>query len=109
MPYLKKFGYQLVKNGYEIVPIKPGAKAPSLPGWQNIRATCEDVDKWANNGHRDGGIGVLCRNVVAVDIDCYTASLNHQLLDWLKDNVAPARSAWARTLSASWFCAPRSP
>lgn len=87
MPYLNKFGHQLVKNGYEIVPIKPGAKAPSLPGWQNIRATCEDVEKWANNGHRDGGIGVLCRNVIAVDIDCYTASLNHQLLDWLKDNV----------------------
>ena len=87
MPYLSKHGHQLVQNGYEIVPIKPGAKAPSLSGWQNIRATCADVDKWSSNGHRDGGIGILCRNVVAIDIDCYTVSLNHMLLDWLKTNV----------------------
>lgn len=85
--FLKTYGHKLLDGGYEIVPIKPGAKAPSLPGWQNIRATHEDVDKWAGNGHRDGGIGVLCRNVVAIDIDCYTGSLNHMLLDWLKANV----------------------
>lgn len=85
--FLKTYGHKLLDGGYEIVPIKPGAKAPSLPGWQNIRATHEDVDRWAGNGHRDGGIGVLCRNVVAIDIDCYTGSLNHMLLDWLKANV----------------------
>ena len=85
--FLRNFGHKLVDHGYEIVPIKPGAKAPSLPAWQNIRATREDVDEWAGNGHRDGGIGVLCRNVVAIDIDCYTGSLNHMLLDWLKSNV----------------------
>lgn len=85
--WLQKYGHALVDRGYEIVPIKHGKKAPMLPGWQDIRAGHEDVDRWASNGHRDGGIGILCRNVVAIDIDCHDKSLNHMLLDWLKDNV----------------------
>jgi len=69
------------------VPIKKGAKAPMLKGWQDIRATHIDVDKWLGNGHADGGVGILCRNTIAVDIDCLDAPLNHKLLRWLDENV----------------------
>lgn len=85
--FLNKYGHPLVEHGYRVVPIKPGAKAPSLSGWQHLNATKADIDKWAGNGHRDGGVGVLCGDVIAVDIDCHTASLNHQLLSWLAANV----------------------
>ena len=87
MAFLKEHGHQLVDRGYEIVPIMKGKKAPMIKGWQDIRATHDDVDKWLSNGHRDGGVGVLCRNTVAVDIDCLDAPLNHKLLTWLDENV----------------------
>lgn len=87
MAFLKEHGHALVERGYEIVPIMKGKKAPMLKGWQDIRATHDDVDKWLGNGHADGGVGVLCRNTVAVDIDCLDAPLNHKLLQWLDENV----------------------
>jgi hypothetical protein len=90
MGFLKQYGHRLVDMGYEIVPIKKGKKAPVLPGWQEIRATHDDVDAWAANGHRDGGIGVLCRQTIAVDIDCHDKKLNYDLIHWLQENVGQA-------------------
>ena len=87
MAFLKAHGHTLVDSGSEIVPIMKGKKAPMIKGWQEIRATHDDVDKWLANGHADGGVGVLCRNTVAVDIDCLDAPLNHKLLRWLDENV----------------------
>ena len=87
MAFLKEYGHQLVDKGYEIVPLKKGKKFPMISGWQDIRATHADVDKWLSNGHADGGVGVLCRNTVAVDIDCLDAKVNYDLLHWLKTNV----------------------
>ena len=88
--YLKEFGHRLVDQGYEIVPLKKGKKFPMITGWQDIRATHEDVDKWLGNGHADGGVGVLCRSTIAVDIDCLDAKVNYDLLHWLKANVGDA-------------------
>lgn len=87
MPFLSEFGHNLVDLGYEIVPIKKGKKFPTLQGWQDIRATREDVDNWLGNGHADGGVGVLCRKTVAVDIDCLDKGINHRLLHWLDENI----------------------
>lgn len=87
MAFLKEHGHALVDRGYEIVPIMRGKKAPMVKGWQDIRATHDDVDKWLGNGHADGGVGVLCRHTVAVDIDSLDAPLNHKLLRWLDENV----------------------
>lgn len=87
MAFLKQYGHQLVDRGYEIVPIKKGKKAPMLAGWQDIRATHQDVDKWLSNGHADGGVGILCRKTVAVDIDCLDAKVNYDLLHWIENNI----------------------
>ena len=87
MAFLQQYGHRMVDMGYEIVPIKKGKKAPVLPGWQDIRATHDDVDTWSGNGHKDGGIGVLCRKTIAVDIDCHDRKLNYDLIHWLKENI----------------------
>lgn len=87
MGFLKEYGHRLVDQGYEIVPIMKSKKAPMISGWQDIRATHNDVDTWLNNGHADGGVGVLCRNTVAVDIDCYDKDKNKKLVMWLEENV----------------------
>lgn len=85
--FLKKHGHELVDQGYEIVPIKKGRKAPMLAGWQDIRATHKDVDMWLSNGHADGGVGILCRKTAAVDIDCLDKKVNYDLLHWLSENI----------------------
>lgn len=90
MPFLQQYGHKMVESGYEIVPIKKGKKAPVLQGWQDIRATHEDVNRWSSNGHKDGGIGVLCRKTVAVDIDCHDKKLNYDLIHWIKENIGEA-------------------
>lgn len=87
MGFLKLHGHQLVDLGYKIVPLKKANKMPLLRGWQDIRATHEDVDKWLGNGHRDGGVGVLCIETIAVDIDCLDANLNRKLISWIDQNV----------------------
>lgn len=87
MTFLKEHGHNLVDLGYEIVPIKKGKKFPTLRGWQDVRATKEDVDGWLGNGHADGGVGVLCRKTAAVDIDCLDKQINHRLLHWLDENI----------------------
>lgn len=87
MAFLEQHGHDLVDKGYEIVPIKKGKKFPTISGWQDIRATGEDVDRWLANGHAEGGIGILCRQTVAVDIDCLDKAMNHRLLHWLDENV----------------------
>ncbi|WP_348681617.1 DUF5906 domain-containing protein [Alteromonas mediterranea] len=88
MNFLNEHGHSLVELGYEIVPIKKGEKFPTLRGWQDVRATKTCVDKWLGNGHAEAGVGILCRNTVAVDIDCLNAKINYDLLHWLKENVA---------------------
>ena len=87
MGFLRLHGHDLVDLGYEIVPIKKAKKMPLLRGWQDIRATHADVDGWLSNGHRDGGVGILCRKTVAVDIDCLDKALNRKLIAWVDANV----------------------
>ena len=87
MPFLEDYGHKLVDNGYKIVPIKKGFKAPMLSGWQNFDSSHEMVDQWLANGHKDGGVGVLCSSTVACDIDCYDKAVNRKMWEWLRKNV----------------------
>ena len=67
---LKELGHTLLKKGYKPIPIKKGFKSPAIRGWQNTKATPEDVEKWAGIP-RHGGYGVLTARTPGVDIDCH--------------------------------------
>ena len=69
MSALREHGSKLVELGYEIVPIDAGTKRCTRPGWQNLRAKEEDVQKWLANGSADAGVGIIARNTVAIDVD----------------------------------------
>lgn len=69
---LRAYGAKLLANGYSIIPIPAGTKAPVGKGWQNIKATEGDVNAWAANArYRNGNIGFLAKYTPAVDIDIY--------------------------------------
>lgn len=83
-PYLKHHGNDLVDNGYEIVPIKPGTKYPDLPGWQNADAR-ELLPKWLGNGHANSGIGILTKHTPAIDIDCHDQEMVDATIDKIEE------------------------
>lgn len=58
-----------VANGYRPIPIPTGEKGPRLPGWQNMRASGDDVAGWRQTHPDCGNTGIVCGNVVGVDID----------------------------------------
>lgn len=55
---------QLVEHGYRPVPIVPGWKHPPMRGWTTFR-----VDDAAIAEYRDHGCGLLCGELIGVDID----------------------------------------
>lgn len=87
MNYLKEYGSKLIKNGYKIIPIKPGFKAPSIAGWQKVNATQETLNKWLANGYEDHGIGILTEYSPAIDIDVQDFEIVEKLLTWCKKNL----------------------
>jgi hypothetical protein len=81
---MRQHADRLVDNGYKIIPIIPRGKKPGLysssGGWINFRnwntfnPSPDDVEEWKT--WPDVGIGVVCGNVCAVDIDILDPDLN---------------------------------
>lgn len=84
--FMAQHGLQMLRNGYAVVPIMPGSKvpgsyyAPPGIGWAAMKnwssfgpepASERLVAKWC--AFPDAGVGVVCGNVVAVDIDLMDA------------------------------------
>lgn len=67
--YLREHGADLVASGYPVIPIEPGKKHPNMSGWSELSATVADVEKWLSNGFANGGVGILSKNLPAIDID----------------------------------------
>ena len=66
---LAHLGSRLIDNGYSIVPIAVGKKAPGFDGWSKVRSTKPQLDEWITSGHRQSGAGILTKHTPAVDID----------------------------------------
>ena len=61
-------GPLLRKVGYDVIPVKAGAKAPAIPSWQH-GLTLEETLKCAANGHADNNVGLLASRYPGVDLD----------------------------------------
>jgi len=66
---LRRYGAQLLENGYSILPIPAGRKGPTEPKWQKIQANEKLVRKWSNGAYKNGNIGFHTKYTPAVDID----------------------------------------
>jgi hypothetical protein len=77
--YLEKYGPLALRNGYEIIPIKPGTKRPPFDGWEDIRATKKQLDRWIESRAKHG-VGILTRLTPLVDIDCRDPEIVKQMI-----------------------------
>lgn len=68
--FLKLHGVNLINQGYVVVPIQPGKKAPGFDGWGKASGTVAEVHGWLGNGFKDHGVGILTAITCAIDIDC---------------------------------------
>ena len=89
---LARHGKEVAANGYPVIPIKLGGKAPRFSGWEHTpNATPEMIDAWLSDRQHDGaGVGILTKFTPAVDIDVLDADLVRELVSWISDNIAPA-------------------
>lgn len=88
--YLAQHGTALIQNGYSIIPIPPGKKAPGFEGWQNTKATPNMVKEWVDNGHRDSGVGILTKNNPVIDLDILDPEVAKMMEDWCLLNIGDA-------------------
>lgn len=66
---LAVFGSELIDNGFAIVPIAVGKKAPNFDNWEKSRSTKPQLADWIENGHRKAGVGILTKWTPGVDLD----------------------------------------
>lgn len=85
--YLKQYGQQLLAAGYEVLPIKPGAKRPPLKNWELLEITPELVDQWLANGNAKAGVGVRTAKTPAVDLDIRDQETVDRMVDWCQTNI----------------------
>jgi hypothetical protein len=66
---LAYLGAELIDNGYQVVPIAVGKKAPGFDNWVQSRSTKPQLIEWVENGHLHSGVGILTKHTPGVDLD----------------------------------------
>lgn len=89
---MEKYGLKLLRNGYNVIPITPGGKAPGINHWQKIQTTEEHVRRWRSNGFADAGIGITTGTLVFIDLDIPNDGVEI-MVKWCYEvlGIAPAR------------------
>lgn len=88
-PFAKR-GLAIVRNGYGIIPIRRGKKAPAMDEWERKYIRTEAQFEAAVAEFGGYGIGIVTKHTPAVDIDCMDARISAEMLQWCLDNLGPA-------------------
>lgn len=88
--FFARHGRRLIENGYGIVPISKGSKAPAIEDWQvkyvrTVERFNDLVKKYSNHG-----VGIVTKHTPAVDIDVRDPALVAEFTAWLHENIGPA-------------------
>lgn len=91
--FLDLHGEALIDQGYTVVPIQQGKKAPGYDGWQKSKPSKDQVKEWLTGGFKNAGVGILTRFTCAIDIDCRNETTAAKFAQWCVDRigVAPMR------------------
>lgn len=88
--YLARHGAALIGNGYNVLPIRPGEKAPGPKDWQDIQSTPPLLKKWLSNGYAASGVGILTKMNPAIDIDVLDEDITQQMIEFVRSHVGDA-------------------
>lgn len=88
--YLALHGAKLVEQGYTVVPIQVGKKAPGFDGWQKSRATTAQINDWLKGGHKWSGVGIITKHTPAIDIDVRDEEVALKVEKWVRENIGDA-------------------
>lgn len=88
--FLRLHGTALVDQGYTVVPIQHGKKAPGFDGWQKAKATSAQVKEWLDSGFKNAGVGILTKFTCAIDIDCRDEAAALFFEAWCVEHVGKA-------------------
>lgn len=88
--FLHRHGQEMILNGYSIVPILPGKKAPGFDGWQKTRSTRSQLTTWLSEGQGRCGVGILTRDTPAIDIDVMDEDLAAKLEAFCQERLGEA-------------------
>lgn len=88
--HLALHGTALIDQGYTVVPIQQGKKAPGFEGWQKAKPTKDQVKGWLNEGFKNAGVGILTKFTCAIDIDCMDEPTALMFEKWCIENIGTA-------------------
>lgn len=88
--YLARHGDTLIDQGYSVVPIQQGKKAPGFDGWQKSKSTKSQVKDWLNDGFKNAGVGILTKVTCAIDIDCLDSTTALKFERWCLNEIGDA-------------------
>jgi hypothetical protein len=82
---------RLLAAGYSPLPVN--GKAPSIPGWQDIQATNEQINAWEDKYTNATNTGILTRVTPAIDIDVLDPIIADELQELAERliGISPAR------------------
>src|ERR1700740_1301997 len=72
---LAQHGRTLLDNGYAVVPIAVGKKAPGFDDWNKIKVTRGQIADWLDSGPRHSGRGHRTKDTPAIDLDIRNAEI----------------------------------
>src|SRR5215204_6938738 len=88
------YGHTVLDNGFEVVPITPGTKFPTLNDWRSLpKITHKLVSKWIANSHSRDGIGIRTKFTPFLDIDIQDIECRDDVVKFAEDliGLAPVR------------------
>jgi hypothetical protein len=88
--FLAKHGEALIDQGYTIIPIQQGKKAPGFDGWQKSKATKGQLKDWLEGGFKNAGVGILTKVTCAIDIDCLDEEAALHFEAWCIEHLGKA-------------------
>lgn len=91
--YLADKGHRVLANGFNVIPILPGSKAPSIKGWQRDETTESKLNGWVSNGRANHGIGIVTTRTPFADLDISYRPMLRHMVDYVNVYIgfAPVR------------------
>lgn len=80
--YFRDKAISVLTSGFNVIPILPGSKRPSVDGWQSRDADEGQVQRWMANGKASHGIGIPTKRTPFADFDIRDEAAVRHLIDY---------------------------